>query len=202
MMTLVEREALMLADMLADEGIGPDEVDPDAVWRLVSQAGGYPTQLRRAYDQVYRRWADGGSTRDHMACLLLTYAHVAAAGASNVIPEPGISLNWSLDVRPVWQVGIQYQGREWHHGILSYDTGDRIASELRKTGMTRQVEVSIDDNNRGFGLSFRIHANDHAQAEVTAEGLTRSCLGRIGESDAWTAHGVSANLYPGLETST
>lgn len=202
MMTLVERDALMLADMLTDEGIGPDEVDLDTVWRLVSQAGGYPTRLRRAYDQVYRRWADGGSTRDQIACFLLKYAHVAAAGAGNVIPEPGMSLDWSLDERPVWQVWMQYQHLDGYDETLSYDTGDRIASELRKTGMTRHVSVSIDDDNSGFGLVFRVHANDDAQASAVAEGLTRNSLERTGQTGDWAISDRSVTPHPALTTST
>jgi hypothetical protein len=192
-MTLVERDALMLADMLQDEGIGPDEVDQDAVRHLVYEAGGFPTPLRRAYDEVYRRWRSGGSPRDRLACLLLSHAHIAAARASSgdsdayrpaserhPLPGGGMFVDWSHDDRPTWQVALHYRRPVWDSADLPSEAAERIASELRKSGMTRHVQISVDLDHAGYELAFRIHAHDHAQAEAAAETLARTCLDRAG----------------------
>ncbi|MGH8908005.1 MAG: hypothetical protein ACRD0K_16190 [Egibacteraceae bacterium] len=212
-MTLVERGALMLADMLSDEGIWSSEVDPDIVRHLVSEAGGFPTPLRRAYDQVYRRWTDGGSPRDRLACLLLSHAHIAAARVSSsvtfaprrnhdVIPGLGMFLDWSHDERPVWEVSIHYRHPDSAHADLDPAARERIATELRKTGMTRHVRVSIDEDGAGYGLAFHIHADDHAQAEATAENIAQTCLHRASMPFLRNISARSASRCDSLQIST
>lgn len=190
-MTLVERDALLLADMLQDEGVGLDEPDSAAIRHLVCEAGGFPSPLRRAYDEVYRRWSKGGSPRDRLACLLLSHAHIAAARAAgdglgprrNNVPGLGLDMfiDWRHDEQPIWAVSLHYRRPTWDEDTCLPDEADaRIASALRKTGMTRHVAVTLDPDGAGYGLSFHLHANDHAQAEATAESIARVCLNKAG----------------------
>ncbi|MGH8901054.1 MAG: hypothetical protein ACRDYA_05080 [Egibacteraceae bacterium] len=187
-MTLVERAALLLADMLQDEGAGlDDEPYPAAVRHLVGEAGGFPSPLRRAYDKVYRRWSHGGCPRDRLACLLLSHAHIAAArkAAEPGTEQPqreqgmlglGVLSDWSDDQRPAWAVSLPYRRPDLDDTNLPCQAGERISSELRKTGMTRHVQVAID----GYGLSFHLRANNHAQAEAAAESIAWTCLDMAG----------------------
>lgn len=189
-MTLVERDALLLADMLQDEGAGLAEPDPAAVRHLVGEAGGYPMPLRRAYDQVYRRWSQGGAPRDRLACLLLSHAHLAAARATadgglkarpaQGMLDLGVLGDWSDDKRPVWSVSLHYHRPGWDDADLPREAAELISSELRKTGMTRRVQVTIDPDGNGYSLSFQLKANDHVQAEATAESIAWTCLDTAG----------------------
>jgi hypothetical protein len=212
-MTLVERDALMLADMLQDEGFWSTEVDPDVVRHLVSEAGGFPTPLRRAYDQVYRRWMDGGAPRDRLACLLLSHAHIAAARVTEeaiyrprrnyeVIPGLGMFLDWSHDQRPIWEVSIHYRHAGTLESQVNAQAAPRIATELRKTGVTRHVHVCIDEDKAGYGLTFYLHANDHAQAEATAESVAHACLNRAGMPSPRSVSARSASRHETFQTST
>jgi hypothetical protein len=203
-MTLVERDALLLADMMQEEGSGLDEPDPVAVRHLVGEAGGFPSPLRRAYDEVYQRWSRGGSPRDRLACLLLSHAHIAAARmATEDGLEPrrtqgllGLHVfdDWSNDKRPVWAVSLRYRRPERNDIELPYEAGEQISSELRKTGMTRHVHVTVDGDGDGYGLSFSLRANDHAQAEAAAESIASACLDTVGMPFSRSISARSATL--------
>jgi hypothetical protein len=111
-------------------------------------------------------------------------------------------IDWSHDERPIWQVSLHYRRPEWDDTDMPAEAGERIASELRKTGMTRQVQVAIDLDSAGYRLAFRIHAHDHAQAEAAAESLARSCLERAGMPFAQCISGRSVSLCEPLSATS
>ncbi|MGH8898078.1 MAG: hypothetical protein ACRDZ4_13925 [Egibacteraceae bacterium] len=211
-MTLVERDALLLADMLQDEGTGLGEPDPAAVRHLVGEAGGFPSPLRRAYDEVYRRWSHGGSPRDRLACLLLSHAHIAAARppagrGSEPRREQGmlgltVVGDWRDDKRPAWAVSLHYRRQNWDDADLSCEAAERISSEFRKTGMTRHVQVTVDDDGAGYDLSFRLRANGHAQAEAAAESIAWACLDAAGMPFRGNISARSATLCETIATTS
>lgn len=210
--TLVERDALLLADMLQEEWMGLDEPDPAAVRHLVGEAGGFPSPLRRAYDKVYRRWSHGGSPRDRLACLLLSHAHIAAArtiAGGELKPRGtlgmlglGIPSDRGAEEHPMWEVSLHYRRPEGDDAALPHEAAERVSSELRKTGMAQSVEVTIDDGGGGYGLFFRLRANDHAQAEATAESIAWTCLDRSGIPFSRSISARSAALCEALTTTS
>jgi hypothetical protein len=112
-----------------------------------------------------------------------------------------VFLDWSHDERPTWVVSIHYRRPDWDNTDLPPQASERIASELRKTGMTRHVRVSLDADLAGCGLTFHIHAKNRAEAEAVAERIARTCMDRAGMPFCRSISARSAKRWESVEIS-